>query len=78
MSELSIDRDADAIYIRLSEGAVAATASFDESRAIDVDETGRALGVEFLNVSHGVRLVGLPEQDRLSAFLASAEVRFSG
>jgi uncharacterized protein YuzE len=49
--KLEYDRQADAIYIRLKEAAVANTRELDEHVIVDLDEHGRMVGIELLFVS---------------------------
>jgi uncharacterized protein YuzE len=43
------DRDADALYIRLSDHKVARTTEIDANRMLDLDEQGSAVGLEVLS-----------------------------
>ncbi len=47
--QLRHDPDVNALYIRVAIGEVARTEQFDADVFVDFDETGRPLGVEFLN-----------------------------
>jgi uncharacterized protein YuzE len=40
-------------------------------RGIDYDAHGRIVGYEFMNASHGLDLEGLPDRDRIAAFITS-------
>jgi uncharacterized protein YuzE len=48
MATAEYDRAADALYIRLAPGDVARTVEIDQYRVLDIDENGRALGLEVL------------------------------
>ena len=46
--------------------------SADEyERGIDFDGQGRIVGYEFMNASAGLDLDGLPDRDRIAAFITS-------
>jgi uncharacterized protein YuzE len=72
---LKYDQDADAAYVSVSgpipDGAVARSEDVSRGgqyeRGIDYDPAGRVLGYEFLNVSRGVDLSGLPHRSDLAA-----------
>ena len=69
------DQDADAAYVSVAglipEGGVSRTEDVSRGdqyeRGIDYDVDGHILGYEFLNVSRGVDLSGLPHRDGLAA-----------
>lgn len=75
---LQYDREADAAYVELAgpipEGGVARTEHVSPrgqyERGIDYDADGRIIGYEFLNVSRGVDLTGLPHRAELAALFA--------
>jgi uncharacterized protein YuzE len=71
MARLEYDPEADALYIYLRDvGKVAGTkARIDISRVIDYDEKGKALGVEFWNVSSGISLGDVPEREIVTRLL---------
>ena len=60
ISPVTYDTDADALYVRLREGASARQATLDDARIIDYSEDGAVLGVEFLGASDGVDLDDVP------------------
>lgn len=63
------DDEADALYIRLVEDADPARSIIvDDDRTVDVDDTERAVGIEVLGASEGVRLLDLIENFSLEAF----------
>ena len=72
------DPEVDAAYVKLVEGAaVASTKRLDEQRCCDYGDHGELIGIEFLNVSTGVNVEGLPAQiteDGLTGLLHLAEV----
>jgi len=49
--ELTYDREADAMYIRLRKGKVYKTRKISDTCVVDVDKHGTVLGVELLFVS---------------------------
>lgn len=68
------DQDAAAVYVSVAdpiqESGVSRTQDVSRGdqyeRGIDYDAEGRILGYEFLNVSRGVDLAGLPHRDELT------------
>jgi uncharacterized protein YuzE len=67
--ELTYDREADAMYIRLRDLPYAYGEDLDHERLIDYAADGTPIGVELLCVSEGVTLDFLPERDRLASLL---------
>jgi uncharacterized protein YuzE len=66
----SYDDEADALYLYLREGVeVARSIVVDEDRVVDVDAFGRAVGIEVLGASAGVRLVDLVEKFDLQPYV---------
>ena len=68
MVAFEYDAETDVLYVRLAEagpGGVARTRELDGRRLIDLDASGRPVGIELLYVSEGVRLDGLPEADAI-------------
>ncbi len=55
------DQESDAIYVHLNDGIVARTVSLDDLRMVDYSEDDTVLGIEFLDVSDGIDLGGIPE-----------------
>ncbi len=68
------DREADALYVRLREGRAARTEELDDFRNVDYGEDGRPIGVEFLAVSRGIDLHGVPEAAAVAAALRGMPV----
>lgn len=71
------DSEADAGYVRFrpkSPGQVAYTRSIDEDRNVDYDANDEPVGVEFLNMSDGVRVSGLPRADEIRELIAALRV----
>lgn len=70
MPRMDYDRDADAAYISLRDGAtIAYTENLDGTRLIDYADDGEAVGVELLDVSEGVNLDDLPVPDVIVSLL---------
>lgn len=49
--KITLDREADAVYIEFSEGEFAKNKKIDDDTIIDLDEKNNILGIELLNVS---------------------------
>jgi uncharacterized protein YuzE len=69
---LEFDPQADAIYVWLAAPGTSShrTEALDDGRAVDYDDDGHPIGVEFLAVTRGVDLADVPEADAISALLA--------
>ena len=67
--QVTYDQGADAIYVHLSRAAVAATVEIRDGVAVDYDTSGRAVGVELLDVSQGIDLTGVPRATEIAALL---------
>jgi uncharacterized protein YuzE len=68
------DPEADAAYVHLGTArrdAFAFTRRLDDCRLVDVASDGTPLGVDFMVVSRGVDLRGLPEPEALAAALSA-------
>jgi uncharacterized protein YuzE len=66
------DREADAAYVYFPgavDTPVGRTLELDGERMIDYAADGSVVGVEFLSVSDGVRLEGVPRANEVSAAL---------
>lgn len=50
MMNMTYDKEADAAYLKVSEGIIKRTIPIDDETIIDADEHGTVIGVEFLNV----------------------------
>jgi uncharacterized protein YuzE len=57
---VTYDEDADALYVCLSDAEVAETRNLGDLRLIDYSADGAVVGVEFISVSQGVDLDGVP------------------
>lgn len=69
---LEYDPQADAVYVWLAAPGTAShrTEALDDARAVDYDDSGGPIGVEFLGVSRGIELEAVPEADAIAALLA--------
>ena len=65
------DSEADSLYVKLRDTEFAHGEELDDSRHILYDSAGEVLGLEFLYVSQGVDLDGIPisELEKVSALL---------
>lgn len=70
---ISYDSDADAIYVKLRTDIAhsAETREIDWQRYADYDESGTLIGVEFLRVSRGIDLAGVPQADEVAEAIRS-------
>ncbi|HUZ88776.1 MAG TPA: DUF2283 domain-containing protein [Candidatus Acidoferrales bacterium] len=69
------DREADAIYIWLSESPYSFGTDLDEERRIDFDHSGKPRGIELTAVSSGVDIDGLPCKEDVAALLEELKIR---
>ena len=77
--KLTIDVDADAGYVSVSQAAVARTEPFAESVLIDVDDVGQLVGIELLTLTATVDTDGIANRYGLSAVVRDELRRtFSG
>lgn len=68
--QVTYDEDADAIYVELKKhDLVAHTREIDSNRMVDYDDAGDVVGVEFLSISSGINLEGVPSADRVAQAL---------
>jgi uncharacterized protein YuzE len=66
---------ADAVYVQLSAAEVAKTRSLDDMRMVDYAADGTPAGVEFLGVSGGVDLTGVPERQTVEHALRDLDLK---
>jgi uncharacterized protein YuzE len=70
-----LDED-DILYVRLQDAPIARTLNLGHWRNIDLDEHGRVVAAEFINVeTAGMDLDGVPERDRLEQLIRTATVQ---
>lgn len=60
MTQVRYDPEADALYVRLTDGSSARQKSLGDLRIIDYSADGAVLGVEFIGASEGVELRDMP------------------
>ena len=53
MLKITLDREANALYVRIRDGQVARSVASDNGVVIDEDASGEVIGVEILHVSKG-------------------------
>jgi uncharacterized protein YuzE len=72
---LKYDRDADALYVYLSDKPYSHGRDLDDERRIDFAADDTPVGVEFTCVSLGVDLTDLPRADEISGALREHDIR---
>jgi len=73
--KLKHDKNADAIYIKLSDMPNAYGKDLDDLRRIDYDANGEPRGVELLCVSDGVDMHDLPQSEEISRLLEGKNIK---
>lgn len=73
--KIRYDKQADAIYILLSEKPYAYGRDLDEERRIDYDANGNPRGVELLCVSTGVLIDDLPNKAEIERVLGARGIK---
>ena len=63
-----LDPNANAAYVQISGRAVLSTRELDSQRIVDCGADGEIVGIEFLGVSRGVDLRGLPHREQMAKF----------
>jgi uncharacterized protein YuzE len=63
------DPEADALYVRISDGIRKRAVEVDDTTYVDVDSEGRPVGIEWLYPSLGISLAGVAQQFRLHQLL---------
>lgn len=66
---LKHDKEADAVYITLRDVPYTGGHDLDDSRRVDFGPDQQPCGIELLNVSHGVRIEGLPHMPEVVELL---------
>jgi uncharacterized protein YuzE len=69
------DREADAVYVTLSDQPYAFGEDIDHERRVDYAADGTPIGIELLYVSAGVDLSHLPRVDEVTAVLRELGIR---
>lgn len=72
---LEYDAEANAIYVYLRDRPYAYNQVLDDQRVVDYGDDHLPVGVELLNVSHGVDVRGLPAQEAISRALEERNIR---
>jgi uncharacterized protein YuzE len=72
---LTYDREADAVYVYLSEKPYDHGKRLGNRRRIDYASDGTVVGIEFLYVSDGVDVSDLPEQEQISRLLEEQNLK---
>jgi len=67
--KIEYDEIADAVYVRLLDEPVAYTKALDDLRNIDYSGKHVPVGIEWLCVSEGIDLSGIPQADRIGELL---------
>jgi uncharacterized protein YuzE len=67
--QLTYDQLADAVYVYFIRAPVARTGEIEDGIAVDYDEIGRPVGVEFLDVSEGIDLSRVPRSAEIAELL---------
>jgi uncharacterized protein YuzE len=49
--KITLDKEADAMYIEVSDEKFATNRKIDDETILDLDESGKIIGIELLNVS---------------------------
>ena len=73
--KLEYDKQADAIYIYLSDAPYAYGKDLDNERRIDYGANGEPRGVELLCVSDGVNMHDLPQSEEISRLLEGKNIK---
>jgi len=73
--ELKYDKEADAIYIKLSTMPYAYGKDLDDLRRIDYDADGNPRGIELLCVSDGVNMHDIPQSEEISRLLEGKNIK---
>ena len=71
----TFDREADAVYVTLSDQPYAFGEDIDHERRVDYAADGTPIGIELLCVSEGVDLSHLPHVDEVSTALRQLGIR---
>jgi uncharacterized protein YuzE len=71
---VTYDREADAIYVWLRDVPYAYGRNLDESRRVDYAADHHPIGIEFLDVSQGVDLRGLPDAKTIASELRQLQI----
>ena len=76
MASAQYDAEADALYVRLSEGSAERQTYMGDYRILDYSKDGRVLGVEFLCAREGIDLQDLPFATRIEQLIGETGLQF--
>ena len=76
MASAHYDPEADALYVRLSEGSAERQTYMGDFRILDYSKDGRVLGVEFLCAREGIDLQDLPFATRIERLIGESGLQF--
>ena len=69
-----LDED-DILYVRVRDAPIARTLNLGHWRNIDLEENGRVVAAEFINVeTAGVDLDGVPERETVARLILEADI----
>lgn len=71
---IELDEVANAAYAQLRDEPVQSTREIGEQRIVDYGADGDIVGIEFLDVSHGVDLSELPQSDELARYFGEHHI----
>lgn len=73
--KMTYDKEADAVYLYLSNKKVAYSKELDTERIADYSEDGELRGIEFLSVSSGVNTSDLPHRAEIEKALRDKGIK---
>jgi len=73
--KMTVDKEADAVYLYLSKKKVAYSKELDAERITDYSDDGELRGIEFLSVSSGVNTNDLPHKAEIEKALRDKGIR---
>ena len=73
--DIEYDKQANAIYIHLSNNGVAYTKQLDNLRYIDFSSDNKPVGIELLCVSNGVMTDNLPRANEIIKLLQNKKIK---
>lgn len=65
--EITYDKSADAMYIRLRKGKFAKNKQIDDRTIVDLDKKGKVLGIELLETSNWIKPISTIKIKKLVA-----------
>ncbi len=74
---MTYDKEADAVYIYVTDAPYARGKKLDEQRRIDYDSDGDVHGIELFNVSYGVDLHNVPFAAKIGRLLEKRKLKVS-